>query len=209
MALLESAVQSYSRFSRLFEKIEEAPAPDNLSVQLLKDWGFSSSNDRAFIPFLKGIGFLTPDGRPTERYHEYRAGTNKRKVLGQALRSAYSDLFSIKSSISRSDYDIVKGKFKSAGNTNDLTADRRANTFFAVLDLADITANPDAHAVEPSRTVGKEDRKDRDIGALDVGQKRRHSTSLNYNIQIHLPATKDVEVYNAIFKSLREHLLDE
>jgi hypothetical protein len=32
---------------------------------------------------------------------------------------------------------------------------------------------------------------------------------LNYNIQIHLPPTKDVEVYNAIFKSLREHLLEE
>lgn len=31
---------------------------------------------------------------------------------------------------------------------------------------------------------------------------------LHYNIPIHLPATKDVEVYNAIFKSLREHLGD-
>jgi hypothetical protein len=31
---------------------------------------------------------------------------------------------------------------------------------------------------------------------------------LHYNIQIHLPATKDVEVYNAIFKSLKDHLLD-
>lgn len=31
-------------------------------------------------------------------------------------------------------------------------------------------------------------------------------SGLHYNIQIHLPATKDAEVYNAIFKSLREHL---
>jgi len=29
----------------------------------------------------------------------------------------------------------------------------------------------------------------------------------HYNIQIHLPATQQVSVYNAIFKSLREHLL--
>ena len=34
------------------------------------------------------------------------------------------------------------------------------------------------------------------------------ATSLNYNIQIHLPATKDIEVFNAIFKSLREHLIE-
>ena len=31
---------------------------------------------------------------------------------------------------------------------------------------------------------------------------------LKYDIAIHLPATKDIEVYNAIFKSLREHLVD-
>jgi hypothetical protein len=35
-----------------------------------------------------------------------------------------------------------------------------------------------------------------------------HRPTLHYNIQIHLPATKDVEVFNAIFRSLREHLLD-
>jgi len=33
-------------------------------------------------------------------------------------------------------------------------------------------------------------------------------TGLHYNIQIHLPATKDIEVYNAIFKSLKEHLFE-
>lgn len=31
---------------------------------------------------------------------------------------------------------------------------------------------------------------------------------LKYDIAIHLPATKDIEVYNAIFKSLRDHLVD-
>jgi hypothetical protein len=33
------------------------------------------------------------------------------------------------------------------------------------------------------------------------------SPGLHYNIQIHLPATKDIEVYNAIFKSVKEHLI--
>jgi hypothetical protein len=34
-------------------------------------------------------------------------------------------------------------------------------------------------------------------------------SGLHYNIQIHLPATKDIEVYNSIFKSLKEHLFEE
>lgn len=31
--------------------------------------------------------------------------------------------------------------------------------------------------------------------------------SLGYTINLHLPATSDVAVFNAIFRSLREHLL--
>ena len=33
------------------------------------------------------------------------------------------------------------------------------------------------------------------------------NTEFHYNIQIHLPATNDISVYNAIFKSLKENLL--
>jgi hypothetical protein len=34
-------------------------------------------------------------------------------------------------------------------------------------------------------------------------------SGLRYNIEIHLPATKDPEVFSAIFRSLKEHLLDD
>ncbi|MBV9841577.1 MAG: hypothetical protein JOY99_08625 [Sphingomonadaceae bacterium] len=34
------------------------------------------------------------------------------------------------------------------------------------------------------------------------------SPELHYNIQVNLPAAKDLEVYNAIFRSLREHFVD-
>ncbi|MNC36527.1 hypothetical protein D3C75_850510 [compost metagenome] len=42
---------------------------------------------------------------------------------------------------------------------------------------------------------------------------RSHSQSrginLSYTINLNLPATKDIEVFNAIFKSLKQHLLDQ
>jgi hypothetical protein len=44
-------------------------------------------------------------------------------------------------------------------------------------------------------------------GSATTAPKQGSELGLNYNIQIHLPATKDLEVYNAIFKSLREHLI--
>ena len=36
---------------------------------------------------------------------------------------------------------------------------------------------------------------------------RPSKATFHYNIQIHLPTTTDISVYNAIFKSLRENLL--
>ena len=35
-----------------------------------------------------------------------------------------------------------------------------------------------------------------------------HGLQLGYTINLNLPATSDISVYNAIFRSLREHLLD-
>ena len=41
-----------------------------------------------------------------------------------------------------------------------------------------------------------------------VLSKKTGDLGLHYNIQIHLPATKDIEVYNAIFKSIKDHLIE-
>jgi hypothetical protein len=36
---------------------------------------------------------------------------------------------------------------------------------------------------------------------------KKITTEMHYNIQIHLPETRDITVYDAIFKSLKQHLL--
>ncbi|MBV9841578.1 MAG: DUF5343 domain-containing protein [Sphingomonadaceae bacterium] len=111
-----------------------------MTHQLLKDWGFSSSNDRAFIPLLKALGFLTPTGQPTERYHRYRDHSQSKKVLGEALREAYGDLFLITNNPKDSDREAIEGKFKSYHNASDNSAKSMAATFYALLKLADVRA---------------------------------------------------------------------
>ena len=51
---------------------------------------------------------------------------------------------------------------------------------------------PPAHSEVPSHIAGQ--------------QKR---INLSYTINLNLPATKDIEVFHAIFKSLKQHLLDQ
>ena len=62
MGLTNAYVLPITRIPDLFRRIQDGQAPERFTQQLLKDWGFSSTNDRAFIPLLKALGFLTTDG---------------------------------------------------------------------------------------------------------------------------------------------------
>lgn len=207
MALSSQYYQNIGRIPEFFRRIKDAQAPDIVSQQLIKDWGFSSSNDRALIPMLKTLGFLSADGRPTQRYLHYRDNSESRRVMADALREAYSDIFLIKANPKQSDKEAIQGKFKSAHNASDLTSGLMTKTFFALLELADLNASSTDSATPKTMTPATET-PDTQENREQASDSRVRFGGLNYNIQIHLPATKDIEVYNAIFKSLKEHLIE-
>ena len=210
MALTNKYTIVPNRLPEIFDKIRDGQAPEHFSTQLLKDWGFTSTNDRAMIPLLKDLSFLSPDGKPTSRYHDYRDHSRSKSVMNDAIREAYSDLFLIKENPSVEDQKTIQGKFKSFHNVSDNVAKIMMKNFYALLPLAELKAKK--HEIKDEK---KKEDKDLlvDKGQLDdlrddkIG--RVMATGLHYNIQIHLPATKDVEVFNAIFKSIREHLIEE
>ncbi|WP_155986099.1 DUF5343 domain-containing protein [Thioalkalivibrio sp. AKL7] len=209
MALPGVYTQVYGQLPSFLATIREGQAPDKFTQQHLKDLGYASSNYRSYIPILKAIGFLSADGTPTARYRAYRDSTQSRRVLGEALKESYADLFVIKSHPTDKDKDALAGKFKSAHNATDRTAELMAKTFLALLKEADIdhapSKRPKPQEKEKPKEEGSEEPKKPEAAAP---QKPIEPPGLYYNIQIHLPATKDVEVCNAIFKSLREHLID-
>lgn len=204
MSLTNTYVLATNRIPELFKRIQDAQAPDiQFSNQILKDWGFSSSNDRAFIPLLKALGFLSSDGKPSQRYLDYRDYSRSKLVLGQAVKEAYSDIFLIKEHPTQSDKEAIKGKFKSFHNVSDHVASLMTTTFYTLLSLSDTTNNNIEAASPPPK---EEESRAPTINPLT--ERRGLGPTLHYTIQIHLPPTKDLEVYNAIFKSMKEHLLD-
>ncbi|MCG6115560.1 MAG: DUF5343 domain-containing protein [Mesorhizobium sp.] len=213
MSILNQPTQVYAQLPKFFETLRAGTAPPTFNRQFLKDVGFKSSNHHAFIPLLKGLGFLTSDGTPTDRYKEFLDGSKWRKVIGTAVAEAYGDIFVIKAKPTTSDLKAISGKFKSTFNQSDMQAERNARTFLALWELAD------QEAVAPSKLLSPPDA---DMppeapptptptplpNGVNAVSGVTNPPTFHYNIQIHLPATKDVEVYNAIFKSLRSHLID-
>ena len=210
MPLTNAYVLPVNRIPDILQRIRDGQAPERFTHQLLKDWGFASTNDRAFIPLLKALGFLTTDGKPTTRYLDYRDHSRSKVILGQAVREAYGDLFLIKESPTVSDRAAIEGKFKSFHNASDNVAALMAKTFLGLLPLADLGprlgtpgSGPTSPPPAPPALPIEQD------PASPIHSRGLRGAGLHYNIQIHLPATKDIEVYNAIFRSLREHLFEQ
>jgi hypothetical protein len=79
-----------------------------------------------------------------------------------------------------------------------------ASTFYSLLDLADLS---------PAASQPKKEEKQPEPATQAKTEPKAqpnplHGPTLHYDIQIHLPATKDVEVFNAIFKALKAHLFE-
>ena len=124
MGLSSKYTLAVTRLPDLFVKIRDGQAPPLFNQQLLKDWGFSSSNDRVMIPTLKELGFLSPDEKPTSRYTEYRDHSRSKSVMAQALRDAYADLFLIKEHPTDADKPAIQGKFNRALKRHGVRAKR-------------------------------------------------------------------------------------
>lgn len=212
MALPTAYVLVYGQLGDVFARIADGQAPDKFTTQYLKDLGFSSSNFRAVIPLLKALGFLSEDGTPTSRYHEYRNTARSKRVMGEAIRETYSDLLTIKANPTDTDRPLIEGKFKSANNVSPNVAKLMASTFYSLLELADLASGPtEIKKEEKQPEPPPKPKADTEAQLLPPApsQPPAHSRpTLHYNIQIHLPATKDIEVFNSIFKSLKEHLLE-
>lgn len=205
----------------VFEAIRNAGVPERFTHSFLKQLGFTSSGDRAVISVMKSLRFLDESSTPTDRYKRYRNPSLSGAVMAEALRDAYSDLFTIKESAYSMPAGEMKGAFKRLSGKGDSAAEKMTATFRALAKLADwspeaAAAAADASGADENDAAGHEEEK-------PPPKKRRKRTSveddddeeeepppaftptLRHDIHVHLPPTQDVKVYDAIFRSLRDH----
>jgi hypothetical protein len=194
---------SNNKINPIIEAIHSAAKPSTFSYEFLKKLGFNSSNDRAVIPLFKRLGFLTESGVPTQHYDDLKDKTKRGKALAQRIRELYSDIYAINTEIHKSSEDEIKGAISRVTGKDAITVGRYYATFKTITDLANFSAAPAVIKEEEKEDSEKPTKVD---GFVDDTDGKRLS-NFHYNIQIHLPPTTDISVYNAIFKSLRDNLI--
>jgi hypothetical protein len=198
-------VTASGNVTKVLQKIQPAQTPERFTADFLATkLGMSGGSARPVIPFLKRIGFLGTDGVPMERYKRFRTAASRGAAAAEGVRQGYRALYEINEyAHDLNDKDLkdlvlrVTGSDEGSSTVTAILGSFKALAAFASFD--DTTANAETEA----ETADQEEILDElgDDVRLPAG------LSVGYTINLHLPATSDVAVFNAIFRSLRENLL--
>ena len=209
MALSNAYLLTTKNLEGILAAIRNAQAPEKFTITFLESLGFTSTNDRLILGVLKALGFLDEAGTPTQRYFEFLDDTQSKTVLAQGIREAYADLFRVNNKANEMGEAEVKNKLKTLtqGAKSENVLRLMAMTFAALCKNADFSKTAAASKQEKTITTEQTKTGTEEGEPKKEKHERKHSFDLAYNIHIELPATRDQAIYDAIFRSLKEHLL--
>ena len=194
-------VPAYGNITKVLERIQKASTPSRFTQDFLATkLDMKGGSPKPVIPFLKRTGFLGSDGSPTGLYKRFRNPAQSSRAGAEALRRGYAALYEVNEYVHEVSDSELKGLMvQVTGLAEDAAAIQKAlGSFKALRAFADF----DSEVVEDEidETVDLEVASGSDV-PLPSG------LSLGYTINLHLPPTPDIAVFDAIFKSLRNHLM--
>jgi hypothetical protein len=192
---------------RVLDRAVELAKPDKFNYDFLENVvKITGGAARSCIPILKKMAFLNADNTPTELYSRFRTEGGRSAAAHQGLRNAFPEIFR------RSDYAhaVEDAKLRdiiveiTGLKANDPVAQAIKGTFSAIKGYIAVGYNPAVAEPESPTSADQPTVSDHTIVSTQVGDR---PLGLSYNINIVLPETSDINVLNAIFRSVRDNLL--
>ena len=205
-------VSSPGNINKALNGIKSAAVPERVSQDfvktILKIPGGSGDQMTAFI---KKLGLATSDGSPTEAYKKFRNPASSGAAIASAVKSAYSPLY-VRNEFAHelNDNELLGLVVEETGEAHDSNSVKLIVSCFKHLKtFANFNAANEIQApaiLKPDDTGVKETHSP---PMRDRPAERNFDFKLGYTINLNLPATSDAAVFDAIFKSLKTHLLRE
>ncbi len=212
MALQPVYLVSVGNLGKFLEALRHAQAPDKFSLRFIEELGFKSTNDRLFLPLLKAMRFLDEAGKPTSRYHSFLDDNEWKNILAAGIRDAYPDIFRVNREANSLTKEQLSGKIKSLGEGKISPAilTNTVRTFLELVKLANFSQSQDIIPTpeEQEGEIEEGKRPPQNPSTLEPEKINAETKpTLVFRIEIVLPTVRDQAVYDAIFKSAKEHLL--
>lgn len=193
-------------FKKALDAMIVAERPERFSGDFMATvLKISGGSARPIPPMLKKMNFLTSDGTPTDLYSKFKSDSARGQAALDGLKHAFSEMFRRNDFIHRADESTVKdliveitGLKKSDGIVRMIS-----QTFEAIRSYADKSASPSVEGI----VLAVPQDEGSSTGAEFLTQNGNGKIGLSYHINVVLPETDNIAVFNAIFRSLKENLL--
>lgn len=186
--------------------IIRAEQPERFSLDFLNTvLGVKGGSGNQQLPVLKRLGFLRPDGAPTEIYSKFRSDGARGSAAYDALKTGYNSLFQRNTHVYRATAEEVRDLIVQITGLkrDDAIVGNISSTFEVVRSF--IPQNFVGGALIKAHSGEEEEESPRKEPAQAPAAP---GIGLAYNINIVLPPSNSIETYNLIFRSLRENILD-
>ena len=205
-------VTAVGTLKNMLAKIKKAAVPDSFSQEFVeKTLLMKGGTARATMPFLKKMGLVAEGGAPTELYKQFRNDSRSEAVIATCIRKLYQPLFEINENVHEISDDELKGLIvEVTGNPKSAKVTQMTcSTFKALKEMAKFSdiAELDSFDSESSISETVQTNGQQQISVDHQVMQQGESLNLSYTINLNLPATSDIEVFNAIFTALKKHLL--
>lgn len=218
---------------KAFEQLRKG-FPPKVDASYLKRFQIARSNESYVIAVLRFLGLIDEDGVKRDDRVDYFFGSEETFQTGleAALKEAYADLFAEMGDGAYSTSRENLGHwFRGADKTTELVGSRQAGTFLALASLAGHAAPPQTRPTttprKPREAGASKARASKSAPAAQgvasaapseaalpaalqppqVATNKHSDVGLTVRIEVNLPAGGDANTYDAIFASIKRHLI--
>jgi hypothetical protein len=201
-------VSSPGNIVKALTGIKAAAVPDRVSQDFVKTiLKIPGGSGDQMTSFLKKLGLTNPDGSPNEVYRKFRNPASSGAAIATAIHTAYGALYVRNEFMHElNDADLLGLVVEETGEAHDSNPVKLTVSCIKHLkQFANFNSKPEQ---ELSPVVKTDDPpREKHHVAHEHSSSKAFGINLGYTINLNLPATADPNVFDAIFKSLKEHLL--
>ena len=205
-------ITSPGNIEKALRGIKSASTPERVSQDFVKTiLQIPGGSGDQVTAFLKKIGFVSPDGAPSDLYRKFRHPSTSGRAAADALKIGYQPLYARNEYMHQLTDEKLKGLIiEETGQSEDSNVVPLVlSTIKGIKKFADFSAPSVPEPSESNSTAVANTQPNLQPPPWPSGASQKLGLNLSYTINLNLPATTDVAVFNAIFKSLKDNLLKD
>lgn len=197
--------------------------PATVDASYLQRFNIAPANESYIISILRFLNLIDEEGKPVEGAADFFFGSDKAFEAGldETLRRAYSQLFDeMGADAATADRADLTHWFRAADKTSAVVGKRQASTFLTLAALAGTGEVPEPRQSQATSRAATPQKKTAKKSTAKKAAPKRSQTAdpgespgvandvgLSVRIEVNLPANGDAATYDAIFASIRKHLM--